>query len=175
MKKFINTLAALTLFLSTIAAASEQGVAISRRFNCSNDDVTCPASGSGTNLISGAALNDVAATLTIVFTLGNANNVAQYTKIKMVAQYTEVAATALTAVFYCSIDGTNYGQVNSLDIDAGAGTYSAYTLTAASATASPLIVWDVAGCAKAKVVYAATGAPGASDLLSVQAVAVVGD
>ena len=177
MRKILTTLTIMAALAAApaVASAGEQGVAIARRFNCSNADVACPASGSGTNILEDAPLNGAAATLTAVFTLGDSNNPAQYTQVKITAQYTYSAATLATAVYSCSIDGTNYSVVSSRAVNAGTGTLSAYTETlAAAASASPLIVVDVAGCAKLKVVFDGTGAPGAGDLLTVQAVAVAG-
>jgi len=174
-KRILTTLAALAVTL--IATSAEAGeVVTSKRLTCSDPYVTCPVSGGGTGLIRGAPLNGAAATLTIDVDLGFGStlDLAQYSQLKMTVQYTEVAATALTGTYYCSIDGTNYGQVTSRAVSAGAGTLSLYTDTIASATAAPLVVVDVATCVKFRVIFAATGAPGANDLLSVQAAVTAG-
>jgi len=177
MKKlaFVFALALAALLIAEPALAG--GPLLYNRFSCSDAHTTCPsAPTTGTNLLEAAELNGTAATLTLIFdlSLGDANNKAQFAQMKMVVAYTEVAATAVTAVYYCSVDGTTYGQITSRAVGAGAGTLSAYTETVAAATSTVLAVIDVAGCAKFKVIFDGTGSPGATDLITVQAAATAG-
>ncbi len=175
-KRILLTLA-VALAVSLISTDARAGETVtSKRLNCKSDYVTCPTSGGGTSMTRAAPLNGAPSTLTVVVDLGfgNTTELAQYSQLKMTVQYTKGAGDALTAVYYCSIDGTNYGQVTSLAVSAGAGTRSLFTDTIASASASPLVVVDIATCIKFKVIFASTGAPDGTDLLTFQAAVTAG-
>lgn len=125
--------------------------------------------GSSMNLLSGVALNASAGTRTITLETDG------FSKVRVLVNYTYAAATTVTAQFTCSLDGTTYGRLTSRATSSGAATVSAVTETYTTSAASAILVYeyDVRGCAKVQVLYGGASA-GASDLVTVQAVAITG-
>jgi hypothetical protein len=128
------------------------------------------------NLLNQIALNVTAASRTITLSLGNmpAGRPGDgFNKLRVFVFYTYSAATTVTALFSCSLDGTNYGSLLSRSIVSGASTVSVVTdtYTTGGANADLQYEYDVRGCASVQIVFGGASADG-SDLVNVQAVAI---
>lgn len=121
------------------------------------------------NILSGVALNASAGTRTITLSTEG------YSKLLVQVNFTYAAATTLTSQFTCSLNGVTYGRRTSKSTTAGAVTVSASTETYTTGGASVVLnyEYDVRGCSDISVVYGGASG-GASDLITVQATAVVG-
>ena len=130
-----------------------------------------PASTNRYNLLEGVALNAAEATRTATVHLRR-----RWPSIKVNVFYTYGSATDVTATLKCSIDGTNYAVIQSRAISAGVATLSDLvdTKTTSAASHDMQIMYGVAGCERAQVVFAGTGA-GGSDTVNVQVIAVAGE
>jgi hypothetical protein len=173
-----NLVAALTLtLLASTAVAQQQGLTTTRQFKFGAGDVTAPGSSrtSNYNLLEGAALNGAAATLTVTLDLGNATEPGWYSALKVSAFYTYSAATDIRLTHYCSFDGTNFAQMTSRSVASGAGSvHLFYDVFDDAASSDFMVVVDVKGCIKYKVIASGTSAD-AGDLLDLQAVAIAGE
>jgi hypothetical protein len=127
------------------------------------------------NALSGVALNASAATRTVQATFGSPTSPSPFTKWRVSVFFTYNAASTVTAVFSCSVDGTNYASLTSRSITAGASTVSIVTdtYTTGGASANIMLEYDIQGCRAAKVVLGGASA-GASDFVTVDWSAVVG-
>ncbi len=155
----------IVLALALVAPASAMGA-----YNTPTNALpfTNSASVNVYNMLEGVALNAAAGTRTMTLKLQKA-----WRKVKVNVFYTYSAATAVTVTMSCSIDGTNYGTVQSRSISAGSSTVSDVvdSKTSGAASQSYQLEYDVEGCENAKWVFGGTSA-GGGDLVSVQAVAI---
>jgi hypothetical protein len=125
------------------------------------------------NALSASALNG-SPTLTI--DLGTRPSVySAWSKARLGITYTYSAATTVTTVFACAIDGTNFTTVTSRSISGGTATVS--TLTDSIATGAGNLTYqleyDIRGCKKAKWTFGGASA-GAGDLVTVDVALVAG-
>jgi hypothetical protein len=159
MKKL---LLALGVLLPWTALADSQGT---------TSVVVYTTSTGSQNLINVAPLDGAAGTRTITLTTGK-----RFSTILVTVIFDGTGtSTAITATPTCSQDGTNFASVTSRAIAAGVGTVSPFTdVRTTSVTENYLLDYDVRGCEKYKIVFSGT-TPSAADLLTVQAVAVVGE
>lgn len=122
------------------------------------------------NLLEGVALNAAAASRTITLTLKK-----KWSKTRVSVFFTRTAATTVTALMSCSIDGTNYAPVQARRIASGVATLNDLVDTKnVSGNDIFMAEYDVRGCQKAQVLFGGAGA-GGSDTVNVQAVSVVGN
>lgn len=172
------TIFAMITALASTAFAQEQGLTTARQFLFGNGDVTAPGSSrtSSYNLLEAAALNGAAETLTVTLDLGNATTPAWYSTMKVSAFYTYSAATHVSLIHYCSFDGTNFARMTSRTVASGVATVHLFSdrRVTGAADADYMIVVDVKGCRKYRVIASATSAD-ASDLLNLQATAIAGE
>lgn len=156
------------LLLLAPAAAFAQGVAPPTRVAIVNDG------------LSGVALNAAAATRTLTLTLYTGTKAQpEFAKVRLGIFYTYSAATTVTVLFSCSMDGTNYAQVMARNVSGTTATLSkltdSWTTGGASATDPGLgPEFDVRGCLKAKFLFGGAGA-GSGDLVTVDAAMIAGD
>jgi hypothetical protein len=127
------------------------------------------------NALSGVALNASAATRTVTAVFGSPTSPSPFTKWRVSVFFTWAAASTVTAVFSCSIDGTNYASLTSRSITAGASAVSIVTdtYTTGGASADIMLEYDIQGCRAAKVLLGGASA-GATDLVTVDWSAIVG-
>lgn len=128
------------------------------------------------NALDNVALNASAATRTVTATFQEgATRVSPYTKWRVSVFYTYSAATTVTAVFSCSIDGTRYASLTSRSITGGASAVAVVTdtYTTSAASADIMLEFDIQGCRKAKLVLGGASAA-AGDLVDVDWAAVAG-
>lgn len=127
------------------------------------------------NILGAVPLNATPADRTITVTLAVPNYPAPYSKVLIGVFFTWNAASTVTAIYSCSLDGTNFATKTSRGIDAGAGTVSLFadTYTTGGASADFLLELDVRGCRSIKVVFGGAGA-GVSDLITIQMTALAG-
>ncbi len=166
----IFTILLFSLMWSTPAFAQiEQGYVTPRSYPNA-------ASTNTANLLEGVALNATVGTRTVTVTLGLTNYPAPYSKILVGVFFTWAAASTVTAVYSCSLDGTNFATKTSRAITAGAGTISLFgdTYTTGGASADLLLELDVRGCRAIKIVFGGADA-GVSDLVNVQMTALAGN
>lgn len=130
------------------------------------------------NILSGVALNAAAGTRTITANNYYAGTPTQpaFAKARLSIFYTYSAATAVTVVFSCSADGTNFAQMTARDISGSTATISALTdsYTTGAASKDLMLEYDIRGCAKVKWLLAGTGA-GAGDLVTVDLALIAGN
>lgn len=133
------------------------------------------------NVLSGVALNagDATTRTATVNCYSNPSEpVAEYAKARLGVFHTFGAASTVTIVFSCAMDGTNYAQMMSRDISGGASTLSkvtdTYTTGGASSTDPGLgPEFDIRGCKKVKFLFGGAGANG-SDLVTVDVSLITG-
>lgn len=124
------------------------------------------------NVLEDVALNGAEATRTLTVTTRR-----RMATLKVAVFYTDggvSSITTLTATPYCSIDGTNYAIPQVRDLSAGTVSDLADTM-AATADFSEMLFYGVGGCESFKIIFAGNNTPDAADLVSVQAVSVVGE
>lgn len=146
----------------SLAAAADQGFPIPKVFKT--------AAGSQ-NLLDDVALNAAdATTRTITLTLNK-----QYSKALVKVFFTWGAASTVTATPTLSQDGTNYASKTTKACVSGACTVSKRvdTYTTGGVSANIELEFDVAGQESLKVLLGGASA-GGSDLVDVQATAIVG-
>lgn len=168
----------LALALAAPALAQEQGHTTSRAYKFGHGEVTAPGSSrtNAYNLLEDAALNGAPATLTVTIALGDANNPAKYSTMKVAWYYTFASATDARLTHHCSFDnGTSFAQVSSRKVDLGVSTVNGFVdVVDDGADFSFFVVVDVKGCSHYRVVASGTGAA-AGDKVDVQATAIVGE
>jgi hypothetical protein len=134
-------------------------------------------SGGSLNLIEGVALNSAAAdrTITLDLTGGDSSDRGSFSKVEVAIFYTYGAATTVVATPTRSFDGTNYFRRTSRStIQGGSSDFlQADTYTTGGASADYSLEYDVRGLSSMKIVFSGASG-GASDLITVQAVATVG-
>lgn len=132
----------------------------------------------GSGQLSGVALNAAAASRTVTIYLADlpsGRNSRGWGKLLFGVQYTYSAASAVTAQFTCSYDGTTYYRRTTRSCSSGTCTlYEQTDSNPVSASQDFEIEYDVRGCAAVKILLAGTGA-GAGDLVTTQAVIVAGE
>ncbi|KKN71046.1 hypothetical protein LCGC14_0424630 [marine sediment metagenome] len=129
------------------------------------------------NILSGVALNASPAARTITLTLGAMPPGGQgsgFDKLRAFVFFTQSAASSVTALFSCSLDGTNFGSLTSRKITDGASALSIVTDTHLTGVDADLAIeYDTRGCAKVKILFGGAGA-GVGDLVDIQAVSIGG-
>lgn len=124
---------------------------------------TLTVSGGSEAVLNAVAGNASAATRTVTI-----NSELAYSEVNFQVDVTEGGTiTAATVTFTCSLNGTTYGDVDTVE-PAGSGTVNQYTGTWTKAiTASGVVLFDfdISGCRKAKFIFGLTGG-GASDAMT---------
>lgn len=164
-RPILTTLALLaaTTFAPALAAAQD---APATRVDIRND------------LLSGVAMNGAASTMLITQNMfaGGWKGKVEFSKARLSVFYTYSAATAVTVVFSCSADGTNYAQLTARDISGATSAVSKITdsLPTSAASHDFALEYDVRGCRSARWQLAGTGAA-AGDLVTADLTLVAGN
>lgn len=126
---------------------------------------------SSSEMLSGVALNAAAGTRTMTVTTARS-----WAKLRLRVAYTYSAATSVTLTPTCSYDGTNFTAPVTRSCSSGSCEVAPHTdVETGTASFDLMFDYDVRGCQKFKVVFSGGGSPGAGDLVTTQAVAIVGD
>lgn len=121
-------------------------------------------------MLSGVALNASAGTRTATITIAKS-----WAKLRFGIQFTRSAATSVTSQFTCSYDGTTYYRRTTKACSSGTCTlYEQSDDNPQSTSVNFEIEYDVRGCQKVQILLGGASA-GASDLVTTQAVAIVGE
>lgn len=132
----------------------------------------------GSGMLSGVALNATASTRTVTINLGDlpaGRDGEGWGKLRFGIQHTNSAATTVTAQFTCSYDGTTYYRRTTRSC--ASGTCSVYEQTDSNAVSGDQdfeLEYDIRGCAKIQILLGGASA-GASDLVTTEAVVIVGE